>query len=138
MNDAADMAAILSSHLSGAAVDLVQSQRAPWQALASCEAIAKGGSTKSDRLAFSGTQIAFGSEEKDARRAFERLDRDLAEAAGASPAILATNIYAPMAGAADLVRKLRPSTGAMTILPCDGVAAMDAGFAVDAVAAVSK
>ena len=113
-------------------------QRAPWQALASCEAVGRGGGKNVGRLAFSGTQISFGYEEKDAARAFERLKHDLAEAAGPSAAIVAANVYALSPPVADIARKLCPATEALTVLPFDGVAAMDAGFAVDAVAAVSK
>lgn len=136
-NPAALMSAI-SSRLPGAAVSLVQSQRAPWQAMASCEAVGRGGSNNLERLAFSGTQISFGYEEKDAARAFDRLKHDLTEAAGPAPALVAANVYALSAPVADIARKLCPATGALTILPFDGVAAMDAGFAVDAIAAVSK
>jgi hypothetical protein len=129
---------VISSRFPGAAVSLVQSQRAPWQALASCEAVGRGGAGKLEKLAFSGTQISFGYEEKDAVRAFERLKHDLAEAAGPSAVIVAANVYALSPPAADIARKLCPATEALTVLPFDGVAAMDAGFAVDAVAAVSK
>lgn len=138
IGNATGLLGAISSHLSGAAVALVQSQRAPWQAMASCEAVGRGGANKVERLAFSGTQISFGYEEKDAARAFERLKHDLAEAAGASPALVAANVYALSSPAGDIARKLCPATGALTVLPFDGVAAMDAGFAVDAVAAVSK
>jgi len=127
----------ISSRFPGAAVSLVQSQRAPWQALASCEAVGRGGA-KIEKLAFSGTQISFGYGEKDAARAFERLKHDLAEAAGPSTELVAANVYALSAPVADIARKLCPAAGALTILPFDGVAAMDAGFAVDAIAAVSK
>jgi hypothetical protein len=135
--NATALLAEISSRFPGAAVSLVQSQRAPWQAMASCEAVGRGG-VKIEKLAFSGTQISFGYEEKDAVRAFERLKHDLAEAAGPSAAIVAANVYALSSPVADIARKFCPATEALTILPFDGVAAMDAGFAVDAVAAVSK
>jgi hypothetical protein len=138
MNDSPGLLSAISSRLPGAAVSLVQPQRAPWQAMASCEAVARGGHTKAGRLAFSGTQISFGYEEKDAARAFERLQHDLAAAAGASSTFVDAHIYALSAPVADMARKFCPASGALTILPFDGVAAMDAGFAVDAVAAVSK
>ena len=37
----------------------------------------RGGRLKSARLAFTGTQVAFGPDEKAAVLAFQRLDRDL-------------------------------------------------------------
>ncbi len=138
IGDATGLMSAISSRLRGAAVSLVQSQRAPWQAMASCEAVGRGGASKAEKLAFSGTQISFGYEEKDAARAFERLKHDLAEAAGPSAGIVAANVYALSPPVADIARKLCPAAEALTILPFDGVAAMDAGFAVDAIAAVSK
>lgn len=126
----------LAARFPGAAVDIVQTQRIPERAMTRCEGVVRGG--KTGRLAFTGTQIAFGSEEKDAKLAFQRLDRGLAEA-GATPAdIVATNIY-PLSGTlGELARKLRPAAGAFSIIPFEGVASMEAGFAVDAVALTSR
>ena len=76
--------------------------------------------------------------EKDAVHAFDRLDKDLT-AAGASPSnIVFTNIY-PLSGSmAELSRKLRQSSSPIAVIPADGVAAVEAGFAVDSIAAVEK
>jgi len=120
-----------------AAVDLVQTQRAPVRAEASCEAVARGGNVKAPKVAFTGTQVAFGVDEKAAKLAFQRIDRDLTEA-GINPAdILETTIYPLSARIGELARKVRPASGAVTVIPFEGIASVDGSFAIDAVA-VSK
>src|SRR6185312_2704059 len=67
-----DLLAMVQSRFVGAAVNLVQPRRIPWRVSAACEGAVRGG-TSAARLAFSGTQVAFGSEEKDAALAVQRL-----------------------------------------------------------------
>lgn len=138
MGNPAELSAAISSRFPSAVVDLVQPQRSPFHALAVCEAVARGTQVTSARLAFTGTRVAFGAEQKDASLAFQRLDRDLTEA-GAPPAnIVFSHIY-PLSGPiAEMARKLRPSGAPMVIVPFEGFASIDAGFAVDAVAAVAN
>jgi enamine deaminase RidA (YjgF/YER057c/UK114 family) len=134
MNNPTQLTSAIQSRFPGAAVDLVQTQRAPLHALANCEAVARGGRVKSEKLAFTGTRVAFGSQEKDAALAFQRLDRDLTDAAAPPANIVFTNIYALSDQAAEITRKLR--TPNATIL-FEGLASMDAGFAVDVVSTVN-
>jgi enamine deaminase RidA (YjgF/YER057c/UK114 family) len=149
-----------------AALDYVQTQRGPSQALAACEAVARlrwntgtrvhlmnpeglpreAGQSQialvaAPHLVFTGTQISFGYEEKDSRLAFERLKKAL-EQAGVSAADVVYAHYYPLAGGiATQVRKIRgdffdaarPPAGA--VLTFEGLPSMDAGFAVDVVAA---
>jgi enamine deaminase RidA (YjgF/YER057c/UK114 family) len=93
------------------------------------------------QVVLTGTQASFGYAEKDARLAFERLRRAL-EQAGASPGGVAYARYYPLfPGIASQVRKLRleffdaarPPAGALLLW--EGLPSMDAGFAVDVVAA---
>jgi enamine deaminase RidA (YjgF/YER057c/UK114 family) len=88
-----------------------------------------------------GAQASFGYEEKDARLAFERL-RDALVKAGASPGGVAFARFYPLSsGIAAQVRKIRleffdsarPPAASLVIF--EGLPSMDAGFAVDAVAA---
>jgi enamine deaminase RidA (YjgF/YER057c/UK114 family) len=117
-----------------AAVDLVQTQRLPAHSEASCEAVAGGGNIKAAKLAFTGTQVAFGTDEKAAKLAFQRIDRDLSEA-GIEPAdIVATSIYPLSVPIGDLARKVRSTAGSMTVIPFEGIASVDGSFAIDAVA----
>jgi hypothetical protein len=98
----------------------------------------RGGHAAAARLAFTGTRVAFGGQEKDAALAFQRLDKDLSDA-GSTPAdILLTNVY-PLSGqAAKIARQLRPGSAGTTHVIFEGLASIDAGFAVDAVAGVSR
>ena len=149
-----------------AALDYVQTQRAPSQASASCEAVARlrwntgtrlhllnfeglpqipgesqAALVSSPHVVLTGTQVSFGYEEKDARLAFGRLQKSL-EQAGVSPADVAFAHYYPLSnGIAGQVRKVRPEffdaahPPAGTLLVFEGLPSMDAGFAVDLVAA---
>lgn len=142
LTGSADLTTAIAARFPSAAVDLVQTQRASSRALAACEGIARGSgagpSVKAPRLAFTGTQIAFGVEEQNARQAFERLDHDLADAGVAASDIVSMNVYPLSLPIAELVGKVRPPQGALTIVPFEGVASIDASFAVDAVASVSR
>jgi enamine deaminase RidA (YjgF/YER057c/UK114 family) len=127
----------ITARFPAAAVDLVQTQRLPAHSEASCEAVAGGGNIKSAKLAFTGTQVAFGADARAARLAFQRIDRDLSEA-GVEPAdIVATNIYPLSVPIGELARKVRSTAGTMTVIPSEGIASVDGSFAVDAVA-ISK
>jgi enamine deaminase RidA (YjgF/YER057c/UK114 family) len=117
-----------------AAVDLVQPQREPARAEANCEAVARGGNIRAGKLAFTGTRVAFGADEKAAALAFQRLDKDLFDS-GIQPAdILATTIYPLSARGGDLARKLRSTSGPVTVIPVEGIASVEGSFAVDVMA----
>jgi enamine deaminase RidA (YjgF/YER057c/UK114 family) len=127
--------AAITARFPSAAVDLVQTQREPAQSEASCEAVGRGGNIQSAKLAFTGTRVAFGTDEKAARLAFQRMDRDLTEG-GIDPAdIVGTNIYPLSVRIGELARKVRSTAGTVTVIPFEGVASIDGSFAVDAVAA---
>ncbi len=120
-----------------AAVDLVQMQRSPVRSEASCEAVGRGGNIRASKLAFTGTQVAFGADEKAARLAFQRIDRDLSELDIEPADIVATNIYPLSIRIGELARQVRSTSGSVTVIPFEGIASVDGSFAVDAVA-VSK
>ncbi len=159
--------ALVEAEYPKAALDYVQTQRAPSMALAACEAVARLSRDPGSRLllmdadasardpgesqialvaaprvALTGSQVSFGYEERDSQLAFTRLKGAL-EQAGASIRDVACARYYPLAaGLAGQVRKIRgeffdPAHGpAGTLLVFEGLAALDAGFAVDAVAAM--
>jgi enamine deaminase RidA (YjgF/YER057c/UK114 family) len=145
-----------------ASLNFVQTERAPSRALAACEAVAnlrtkiatavqlipaegegesRAVSIAAPHVVLTGSQVSFGYEEKDARLAFERLQRGL-EQAGAKIADVAFAHYYPLSGGiAAQVRKVRadffdrahPPAGTMLLF--ESLPSMDAGFAVDVVAA---
>lgn len=127
----------MTARFPSAAVDLVQTQRAPSHAEVNCEAVGRGGNIKAANLAFTGTQVAFGTDEKAAKLAFQRLDRDLSEASVEAANIIATDIYPLSAPIGKLARNLRTTSGTVTDIPFEGIASVDGSFAVDAIA-VSK
>ena len=138
MTDSTGMLAALSTRFPGAVTNVVMTQRGPFQAFASCQSIRRGTRVTAAKLAFSGTRVAFGQQEKDATLAFQRLDKDLTEAGASPDSVVFTNIY-PLSGAmAELSRKLRTSPSPVAITPAEGVAAVEAGFAVDAIATVQR
>lgn len=122
----------------GAAVNLVQPRRLAWQTEASCEGVARGGSgTGSAPLAFSGTQVAFGTEAKDATVAVQHLDRALTEA-GAAPAANAEllKLYVLSPSTTAVARKAIGGSAPVTSVSVEGVGPAAAGFAIDAVSPV--
>ena len=126
----------ITARFPSAAVDLVQTQRAPLRSEARCEAVGRGGNIRAAKLAFTGTQVAFGLDEKAAKVAFQRIDRDLGDAAVAPADIIATNIYPLSVRIGELAGKVRSTSGTMTIVPFEGIASVDGSFAIDAVAAL--
>jgi enamine deaminase RidA (YjgF/YER057c/UK114 family) len=94
-------------------------------------------------VVLTGTQVSFGYEEKDARLAFERLRGALEQAGAPAAGVAWAHYYALAGGIASQVRKIRleifdpvhPPAGALLL--AEGLPSMDAGFAVDAIAARS-
>ena len=92
-------------------------------------------------VVLTGTQASFGYEAKDARLALERLRRAIEQAGGRSGGVAYARYYSLYPGISIQVRKLRldffdavrPPAGALLLW--EGLSSMDAGFAVDAVAA---
>lgn len=115
-----------------AAANYIQTQRAPNQAMAGCEAVARLRQNTATRLEFrnvegtqpepgesqialvaarhvvlTGTQVSFGYQEQDSRLALGRLQKVL-ESVGAAPADVAFAHYYPLSfGIANQVKKLR-------------------------------
>lgn len=156
----------LASAYPHAALDLLQTQREPVRAVAGCEAVASPRETRGPRVeflnpqdlaqssgesqiallraphtVFSGAQVSFGFDDRDARLAFERLQKEL-DKAGVSPADIAFVRFYPLSQKiADQVRRVRPvflgaaHFPAGSLLLFEGLSSLDAGFAVDVVAA---
>jgi len=148
-----------------AAADFVQTQRAPARSLAACEAVAKlrsdpgrglvmmnpqglamepGASgialVASPKVVLTGTQVSFGFEEKDARLAFQRLEKGLEQAGASMRDVAFTHVYPLAAGIAAEVRKVRGEffdparPPASSLILFEGLPSMNAGFAMDVVA----
>ncbi len=156
---------LVEDSYSGAALNFVQIQRAPTRAVAECEAVARlrwntgtavhmlnpeglGPSAQfsqivligAPKVILTGSQEAFGFQDADARLAFERLQKSLAQEGGSLREVAFASSYSLSNRISDQVRKIRgefydrarPPAG--TMLPFQGLPSMDAGFAVDLVA----
>ena len=96
------------------------------------------------KVVLAGSQLAFGYQPEDARLAFQRLARTLEQEGSSLGSVAALGYYVLSKGigeqagkvAADLLNRQRPP--AATVVPCVGLPALDAGFAIDAVAVPSN
>ena len=95
-----------------------------------------------ERIAFTGTQLAFGREEKDVRLAFERLTRTLESAGASLKTVIMSNTYPLTNAVTDQIRKIRPelfnapTPPASTLLLFEGLSSVDASFGTDVIASV--
>ncbi len=133
-----DNASAIRGRFPGTAVDVIQTTRAPIEAEMHCEAVGRGGKVKAPRLAFSGTQIAFGQSDKAATLAFQRLDRELSAAGVETTDVIAERVYAVSQRSGQLARQAHTTLKPLTVIPFEGVASLDGSFAVDAIAAVER
>lgn len=136
LDNAVRMQRMVSSRFPGAATDLVQPRRLAWQTEAGCEGVSRGGGGGAARLAFSGTQVAFGTADKDAALAVQHLDRALAEAGASRPSALVLRLYLLSPGSAPAAMKQLAGGAPAAALSVEGVGPVSAGFAIDAVAPV--
>ncbi len=154
--EAPKLQAMVSGRYPQAAVDVVTVQRGMARSIVTCEATARlpqhdinvngreATPVLAQRIAFTGIQVAFGFEDNDARLAFQRLEKAL-EPLGASTKTVAMANFYPLSGSiAEQIRKIRleffdsAAAPASTMLPFEGLPSLDASFAVDVAAAVTK
>jgi hypothetical protein len=139
LEGAPELLRVVTSAFPGAAIDLVQPRRLAWQTEASCEGVSRGGGAGAPRMAFSGTQVAFGTEEKDAAVAIQRLDRGLSDAGAphiAGAALLRLYVLSPATTAVALKQLTGLPVTSLSSLSMEGVGPASAAFAIDAIAPV--
>ena len=156
LDNLADTRKLVEADYPRAALDYVQTQRAPSRALGACEAVARLHSAPAGRLVFqpkegdaraalvgaphvvlTGTQVSYGFQESNSKLAFERLEKVL-ESSGVSGRDAAFVHYYPLAESiAQQVRRARAAffgNPASSLILFEGLPGMDAGFALDVVA----
>ncbi|MDQ6706955.1 MAG: Rid family hydrolase [Acidobacteriota bacterium] len=169
LDEAAKIHAMVSGKFPQAAVNIVKSQRAPARTLVECEGVARlaspsrgaveyrspQGLTRSPyfsqvaavsapRLALTGTQVAFGFQESDAKLAFERLRKALDQLGSSPKQVVMASVYPLSPSIAEQVRKIRfdffdaKNPPASTLVVFEGLPAMDASFAIDVAAVVNQ
>jgi enamine deaminase RidA (YjgF/YER057c/UK114 family) len=134
--------------------DFVQTQRSPARDLAACEAVAKLRSDPGEglkvldttalvgaqRVVMTGTQVAFGFEEKDTRLAFQRVQKSLEQLGTSMQRVAFAHFYPLAGGIATQIIKIRgeffnpAQLPASSLLLFEGLPSMNAGFAMDVVA----
>lgn len=159
-DDAAWLQTLLIKRYPQAAVNVVVMQRASTRSLVECEGTARLGvahsiplefvnegqaaAVSAAKVVFSGTQMAFGFDDKDARLAFQRLEKAL-KPLGASERTIAVADFYPLSNSiAEQIRKIRMEffdpqhPPVSTLLPFEGLPAMTASFAIDVVAVINQ
>jgi enamine deaminase RidA (YjgF/YER057c/UK114 family) len=151
---------LLMSHYSSAAVDVVVMRRAAPRSIVNCEAVGRLSSTRTvpleilnsgqsaavsaPKLVFTGTQMAFGFDDKDARLAFQRLDKALEPLGASTKGAAMVNFYPLSNSIATQVRKISAEffdpkrAPAATVSLFEGLPAMEASFAVDVAAIIGQ
>jgi enamine deaminase RidA (YjgF/YER057c/UK114 family) len=165
LEDYAEARRTVSTEFPRAVGNFVQPLRAPLHGLAQCEIVARIRSTvreaprvaqgsaeapaggfsrtamvRARRVVLSGSQIAFGFREEDARLAYQRLGKVLEENGSSLRQAAWLSIYALSAPMGEQARRIgseslnreKPPAGAMLV--CEDLPALDASFAVDVVA----
>ena len=157
---------LVTDEYPAAEINIVQTQRAPIRNLAAMEAVVRlrkvpsssvqmlnvqglpseeGASTVAlvnpARLVLTGTQVAFGFEDKDARLAFQRLQKSLEQSGVSTKDVVAAHYYPLASKIAAQIRAIRKEfwsperPPASSLLLFEGLPSMNAGFAMDVVAA---
>ena len=133
LDDPSGFTRMVATRFPGAATNIVQSRRLAWQAAASCEGVSRGGGVTSQRLVFSGTQVAFGTQEKDASLAVQHSDRSLAEVSAPRTSTTFLRVYLLAPGTRAIAVKEMDGGTAVESFPVEGLGAVSAGFAIDAI-----
>jgi enamine deaminase RidA (YjgF/YER057c/UK114 family) len=149
LDDQRDTQQAMSASFPGVALNYVQMQRAPVMPPASCEAtahlakpVASGGSqmvlVSAPQIVISGTQLAFGSQDKDLKLAFERLEKALAAKGAHFDHVAISHLYVTSSSLAARVLALEASEPGSarlaTVLPVEALPSLDAPFGLDVIA----
>jgi enamine deaminase RidA (YjgF/YER057c/UK114 family) len=152
LDEAAAISAAMTARFPGAAYNLVQTQRAPARSSVACDAVARvtadGPGVKepgvvwvnADRVVLTGTQVAYGFTDDDARLAFRRVDRVLSQFGASTKTAAVVDLFPLSSSIAAQAARLRPEfvdashSSISTIQRLEGLPGMDASFAIEVVA----
>jgi enamine deaminase RidA (YjgF/YER057c/UK114 family) len=158
--EAPRLQSVVAKRYAQAMVNVVSMQRASAHSTVECEATARlenkhtapleflndgrAAAVSATKIVMTGTQMAFGLEDKDARLAFQRLERAL-EPLGTTMKNLAMADFYPLSNSiGEQIRKVRAefldphNPPVTTMLPFEGLPSMGASFAMDVVAVVNQ
>jgi enamine deaminase RidA (YjgF/YER057c/UK114 family) len=160
LDEVSKLHALLAGHYSSAAIDVVVMRRAAPRSIVDCEAVGRlnaphtvpleilnsgqAAAVSANKLAFTGTQMAFGFDDKDARLAFQRLEKALEPLGANTKGIAMVNFYPLSNSIANQVKKISAEffdpkrSPAATLNLFEGLPAMEASFALDVAAIVGQ
>lgn len=124
----------MTSAFPGAALDLVQMQRAPVTPPAACEAVARASKPGAAEVVFTGAQLAFGSQDGDFTLALDRLQKTLAEKGASLDHAVISHLYLTDGSLASRVLALDHAAGTRSIIPVEGLPSLDSAFGTDVIA----
>lgn len=158
--DAGAVSSMIAAKYPEASIALVQPRREHASSTVSCEGIARlaapvngvafvkdggtilGAAVSSPTVALTGTLVAYGYEDRNARLAFDRMNKVLEPAKASWKSVVEVRFY-PLA--ASIVKQIgrvrddyldRANPPAISMAPIEGLPSIDASFAMDAIAVV--
>jgi enamine deaminase RidA (YjgF/YER057c/UK114 family) len=158
--DAGAVSSMIAAKYPAAAIALLQPRRAHASSIVECEGVAKlskpvdrvafvkdgenvvGAAISSPTVALTGTLVAYGYEDRNARQLFDRMNKVLEPAKASWKSVAEVRFY-PLA--ASIVKQIvrvrndyldRANPPAMSMVPIEGLPSIDASFAMDAIAVV--
>jgi enamine deaminase RidA (YjgF/YER057c/UK114 family) len=158
--DAGTVTSMIAAKYPQAAIALVQPRREHLSSTVSCEGIAKlaspvdrvafvkdgeniiGAAVSAPTVALTGTLVAYGYEDRNARLAFDRMNKVLEPLRASWKSVVEVRFY-PLA--ASIVKQIgrvridfldRENPPAISMAPVEGLPSIDASFAMDAIAIV--
>ena len=158
--DSGAVSSMIAAKYPTAAIALVQPRRAHASSTVGCEGVAKlaqpvnsvafvkdgpnvvGAAISVPSVALTGTLVAYGYEDRNARLAFDRMNKLLEPAKASWKSVVEVRFY-PLA--ASIVKQIvrvrddyldRAKPPAMSMAPIEGLPSIDASFAMDAIAVV--
>lgn len=165
LDDVVPIRLMMQKRYPGAALNFVQTQRGPARSIVECEAVGRLGAApgspvellnpealpkstaytqvalvNTPRVVFSGLQMAFGLQDKDARLAFERLTKALESVNATLKDVVMASSYPLHPTIAEQVKRIRTEFYSQeqppgsTMLPFEGLPSIDGSFGIEVVA----
>ena len=158
--DSAQVASTIAAKYPGASVALVQPRRAHASSTVECEGVAKlagpvdrvafvkngegvvGVAVSAPAVALTGTLVAYGYEDRNARQLFERMNKVLEPARTSWKEVAEVRFYPLAPSIVKQITRVRTdfldprNPPAISMVPIEGLPSIDASFAMDAIAVV--
>jgi enamine deaminase RidA (YjgF/YER057c/UK114 family) len=156
--DAPAVSSMIAAKYPQAAVAVVQTRRATLNSGAECEGVAKlakpvngavtiregdtvvASAVSANEIALTGTQVAYGYEDRNARLAFDRMNKILEPVKASWKSVVEVRFYPVSTSMAKQITRIRgdfldaANPPAISMLPIEGLPSIDASFAMDAIA----